>query len=163
GRSRLAVPVAAHGERPDFGRGRPGDRGGAPGGRLNLDARAQLTAIVLSDHAPDASLRTALAAREYATRVLVAERDPGSAAAARTLPADVSVVACDWSNDAAAVSLLADVATPWALFLSPGEGLACDDPDALAREIASLAPAAVELSTGSRAETRLHPPVADAL
>ena len=128
-----------------------------------MNARARVTAIVLSDHAPDASVRTALAAREYAARVLVAERNREAAVAERALPSDVSMVACDWSNDDAAVALLAAVETPWVLFLSPGEGLACDDPGALAKELASLTPGAVELSTGSRAETRLHPPGAEAL
>ena len=63
----------------------------------------------------------------------------------------------------AAAALLADVDTPWALFLSPGEALACDDAAALARELAALPPAAVELRAGARSETRLHPPTAEAL
>lgn len=132
---------------------------------MNLDPREQLTAIVLGDGARDAAARTAAAARALASRVLVAERDARTAAAlaAQALPADVAVVSCDWAAAPEAAALLSAVDTPWALFLSPGEDLVCDDRAALAREWAALLPGAVELGVGALAETRLHPPTAGAL
>lgn len=129
---------------------------------MSLDTRRALTAIVLCDGATAAATQTALSARAIAGRVLLAERG-GGPIAARVLPADVAQVACDWADGAAAAALLAGVDTPWALFLSPGEALVCDDSAAFARELSALAPGAVELHAGAHAETRLHPPTPEAL
>ncbi|MEQ1832958.1 MAG: glycosyltransferase family A protein [Candidatus Eisenbacteria bacterium] len=127
--------------------------------------REQLTAIVLGDGARRAAADTALHARAHAGRVLIAERDAATAQALaeQAFTADVGVLACDWSDAVAAAELLATVDSEWAVFLAPGEALLTDDPAAFAREWRTLPAGPVELLTGARAETRLHPPSADAL
>jgi hypothetical protein len=96
---------------------------------------------------------------------LIAERDADTVAQLneRALPADVAVVPCDWSASDAASTLLADVDSPWAMFLSPGEAPLSNDMAGLAREWHTLMPGPIELMAGGHAETRLHPPTADAL
>lgn len=130
-----------------------------------MDAREQVTAIVLGDGQRDAALGSALAARAFAARVLIAERSADTVAQLqeRALPADVAVVACDWSQGDAAGTLLTEVDSPWALFLSPGEAPLSNDLAGLAREWSTLMPGPIELMAGAHAETRLHPPTADAL
>jgi hypothetical protein len=130
-----------------------------------VNLRASVTVIVLADGSSEAAARSALAARPFAGRVLIADRGAGGSGYTNTraLPADVAVVACDWTAGAAAATLLEEVDSPWVLFLCPGERLACSDPHALEREFAALAPGPVELRGVGRAETRLHPPSVDAL
>ena len=130
-----------------------------------MAARDSITAVVLGDGTPEPALRTAHAARAYATRVLLAERDGATARelAAAALPPDVAVVSCDWGDAASARDLLAGLDTPWTLFLAPGERPDARDRAAFEREWATLVPGAVALSTGAEYETRLHPPDAEAL
>lgn len=130
-----------------------------------MQPRERLTAIVLGDGQRNAATDSALVARRHAGRVLIAERDPDTAAAFAelALPADVAVLECDWNEPEAAAALLASVDSEWAVFLGPGEALLAGDSAALAREMRGLPAGPVELSVGSRAETRLHPPVAEAL
>ncbi len=130
-----------------------------------MDIRDQLTAIVLGDGKRDAALGSAMAARPFAGRVLIAERDAETARqmAERALPADIAVVPCDWNEVEAASVLLAGVDSPWALFLSPGEAPISNDPAGLAREWRALVPGPIEVQAGAHAETRLHPPTPEAL
>lgn len=130
-----------------------------------MQPRERLTAVVLGDGQRNAATASALAARGHAGRVLIAERDPDTAAALAelALPADIAVLGCDWNDPEAAAALLAGVDSEWAVFLGPGEALLAGDDAALAREMRSLPAGPVELSVGARAETRLHPPTTEAL
>lgn len=127
--------------------------------------RDGLTAVVLADAVVESARSSALDARAFAERVIIAERDPATARrlAAEPLPADVTVECCDWNDGDAAARLLQQVDTPWALFLGAGEGVETTDRAALEREWRALVPGPVEVRVGERRETRLHPPVAQAL
>ncbi|MEY4374115.1 MAG: hypothetical protein RL760_281 [Candidatus Eisenbacteria bacterium] len=127
--------------------------------------REGLTAVVLGDAAPEAALGSALEARVFAERVIIAERDADTARrlAQDALPEDVAVEVCDWNDGEQAARLLQQVDTPWTLFLGAGEGVDTVDRAALEREWSRLAPGPVEVRVGERRETRLHPPVASAL
>lgn len=125
-----------------------------------MTSRDGLTAVVLSDAAAHAAVHSALDARAFAQRVIIAERDADSATRLHEdgLPADVAVEVCDWNDAEAAARLLQQVDTPWTLFLGAGEGVETTDRAALEREWTKLAPGPVEIRVGERRETRVHPP-----